>query len=765
MNSVSSFDAICSFTRRRLLAVVFAACVPAAYGQPAWIQLPEAAHGSAAITALGAHLPAVARAYGMEANHLVTLLQTQPSMGVDKNAALLFACEGLAVRADGSLVHGRGERGNNAGTTGEAMTPNSSVTMLANGSAVDAFKLHSLPGVTRFILLDFNGHTTSGTSWNSSYNGGNAIVSAPFDLDGDPSTFSEGERGMIQRIWQRVAEDYAPFGVDVTTEDPGVESLRKTATNDSAFGVRVVISPSNWYNSGAGGVAYIGSFSWNTDTPCFAFSQQLANGEKYIAEAVSHEIGHTLSLYHDGASGTEYYTGHGSWAPIMGVGYYQTVVQFSKGEYSTANNTQDDVVVVTSHIPLAADDHGNTNAGATLISGPAVATGGTIETRTDVDVLRFDSGAGAMTFSIRGPAPDSNLNLKVDLVNAAGQLVQASDSADLTASIAATVTAGTYYLWISGVGDGGTASTGYTDYASIGNYIITGSFPTAGVQQAPVAVATPSATSGVAPLTVTFSGANSTDSDGTIASYAWNFGNSSTGSGISSSTTYANPGIYSAVLTVIDSDGLAGTATVAINVTAAANQPPIASATASATGSTAPVAVNFNGSGSSDPDGAIVSHHWDFGDGTTGSGAAPAKVYSVPGNYTARLTVTDDRGATAAATASVTVARNPEFDAGVKTFTLIAVSAKAGNTAQAAVVIVDRNGRPVSGASVTLAWSGVVSGNSTGTTNSTGQVVLTSPKSKKTGTVSANITRVTVPAAYWYDPSLSTSLQQTVTLR
>ena len=52
---------------------------------------------------------------------------------------------------------------------------------------------------------------------------------------------------MIQKIWQRVAEDYAPFGVDVTTEDPVLEGLRKTTTGDTAFGIRVVISPTNWY--------------------------------------------------------------------------------------------------------------------------------------------------------------------------------------------------------------------------------------------------------------------------------------------------------------------------------------------------------------------------------------------------------------------------------------------------------------------------------------------------------------------------------------
>src|SRR5687768_8369332 len=241
MKLVSRLSAFSS----QLLPCIFAAVIPAAHAQPPDVRLPAAAHGSAAVAALGAHLPDVAKAYGLEAQHLVTLFQTQPSLGVDTAGALLVACEGLAVTEHGRLVEGRAKSGNGetAEATAEGMAPNSSVTALATGATVDAFKLHSLPGVTRVIYLDFDGHTTSGTSWNSAFAGGAAIVSAPFNLDGDPTTFSDTERGLIQRIWQRVAEDYAPFGVDVTTEDPGLEGLRKTTSSDAAYGMRVVISP------------------------------------------------------------------------------------------------------------------------------------------------------------------------------------------------------------------------------------------------------------------------------------------------------------------------------------------------------------------------------------------------------------------------------------------------------------------------------------------------------------------------------------------
>lgn len=81
----------------------------------------------------------------------------------------------------------------------------------------------------------------------------------------------------------------------------------------------------------------IGSFNWNSDTPTFVFDEQLGNGnEKYTAEAISHKVGHTLGLSHDGriTPSEEYYGGHGSgdtgWASIMGVGYYQNLPSGAK---------------------------------------------------------------------------------------------------------------------------------------------------------------------------------------------------------------------------------------------------------------------------------------------------------------------------------------------------------------------------------------------------------------------------------------------------
>ncbi|WP_143264661.1 PKD domain-containing protein [Arthrobacter sp. 49Tsu3.1M3] len=165
-------------------------------------------------------------------------------------------------------------------------------------------------------------------------------------------------------------------------------------------------------------------------------------------------------------------------------------------------------------------------------------------------------------------------------------------------------------------------------------------------------------TSSSADLVASFDGSGSTDPDGTVAAYAWDFGDgTAAGTGATPFHAYAAAGTYQVKLTVTDDKGSTGSVTKPVTVTAA-NQPPAAAFTSSA----ADLVASFDGSGSSDPDGTVAAYAWDFGDGTAaGSGAKPAHTYAAAGTYQVKLTVTDDKGATASVTqaVSVTAAASP----------------------------------------------------------------------------------------------------------
>ncbi|MCA9030578.1 MAG: hypothetical protein KDA66_07200 [Planctomycetaceae bacterium] len=351
----------------------------------------------------------------------------------------------------------------------------------------ETFLLHSNAGAAHTIYLDFDGHTTSGTTWNTSFNGGNAFTTPAYNPDGIAG-FSNSELEAIQKVWQRVVEDFAPFDVDVTTEEPAnISDLIKSGTGDTAWGVRVVIGGSSydWYGAGAGGVAYVGSFNWNTDTPTYVFPDQLGNGyQKYVAEAVSHEAGHTLGLRHDGTSTQGYYSGQGSgetgWAPIMGVGYYQNLTQWSRGEYADANRTEDDLAIITSQngFGYRADDAGNTNGtanAANTVSATSIDGAGLIERSTDVDVYSFATGAGTISIDVQEFEIGPNLDILAEIYDGSGNLIASANPTDrLDAQLSVSVAAGTYFLHVSGVGKGDPAGTGYSDYGSLGQYSFTG---------------------------------------------------------------------------------------------------------------------------------------------------------------------------------------------------------------------------------------------------------------------------------------------------
>lgn len=628
-------------------------------GVPEFVRLPEQASGQAAINALerAGAIEKVAKAHRLTVDELKKELLRDKSLTVDKRGHLFYIEKEVVVDTENAPAEAGGE-------------PDAII------DPSQAFLLNSKPGSSKTIYLDFNGERISGTAWNSTL-GQDPIDLAPYDLDGNPGDFNTTERNRIIAIWKRVAEDFAPFDVNVTTEYPGQEAISRSSLSDTVYGTNVVITRAIPVCNGTtdcGGVAYYGAFGSTSDytKPALVFWDKLGTGNvKYTAEAISHEAGHNLDLRHDGTTtGDTYYKGHGSgatgWAPIMGVGYYKELTQWSKGEYPNANNTQDDYQAMANRgLVFRADDHGNSIATATFLNqGANFGTTGIIESATDKDFFSFNAGAGTLEVDVLTVPGVTNLDVLLKIYDPSGkEIAHANDPNLVTASVAVSLPVdGVYYLSVEGTGKQGSGSDyGYSDYGSLGQYTVVGTVTDPSGNTPPLALIQTSATSGYAPFTVQFDGSASEDSDGFIVAYSWVFGDGGTSASISPEYTFQKPGSYTVSLAVTDDGGLIDSETVEITVLDPPNQPPVAVAQASATSGKLPFTVNFVGSNSSDADGSITSYQWTFADGGSSTTANPSHTYTEVGTYVVTLTVTDNEGDSDSDSLTITVADDPLF--------------------------------------------------------------------------------------------------------
>jgi len=250
------------------------------------------------------------------------------------------------------------------GSTADIPLPAGDGNIEASGSGTSGVvpKLSSKPGATNVVYIDFDGEVVTDSGWTFSRrrvigNLGTPINAAPYNTEGSSSTFTNNELKKIYEMWATVAEDFAAFDVNVTTD------LDVFNAGPRANRHHHVMTSTRWYP--AGGVAYLNYFGMSRVSWGFWFDPLV----------VSHEVGHTLGLGHDGVgdgsgsvggvgANAAYYSGHGSgspaWTPIMGSGSRPST--WTKGEYTRANNFEDDLAYIDGHLGYDSDDHGNTNA-------------------------------------------------------------------------------------------------------------------------------------------------------------------------------------------------------------------------------------------------------------------------------------------------------------------------------------------------------------------------------------------------------------------
>jgi hypothetical protein len=337
----------------------------------------------------------------------------------------------------------------------------------------------SLPGAKATLYLDFSGDFES--QWGSNKN----ITTPAFDTDGDPTTFSASELTAIHDIWAYVSEDYAPFNINVTTVDPGIDYTSAAA---DGVALKVVIGGDGSWYGGGGGVSFVGAFSDpNLPNVSFVFSVGLQNVPRYVADACSHEAGHEFGLNHQsqytGSTLTyEYSYGPGDdTAPIMGASYYSTRSLWWYGTSDVSSTTyQNDMDVIASaangfgYRPQAIGNSVATATPLTVDGTGAVSASGVIEHMTDLNYYSFTTGSGTITLNVNVPTPYNNLDARMELLDASGNLVASDDpSTSYSASITYTATAGTYYLVVASHGPSANAIS--TNYGfDVGQYTVSG---------------------------------------------------------------------------------------------------------------------------------------------------------------------------------------------------------------------------------------------------------------------------------------------------
>ncbi len=348
----------------------------------------------------------------------------------------------------------------------------STILILISFNAFSVPKLNSYPSAVATIFIDFDGQYVQSSVWNN----GNPINCAPSGMTD----------AQITEAFNRAAEDYRPFNVNLTTDS----TVFLAAPLNRRIRI-IVTASSSWYPSGYGGVAYIGSFIWGDDTPAFVFSDRHGYSPKKVGETISHESGHTVGLSHQSKYGgdcstpvEEYNSGFGTgetaWSPIMGNSLSRNFSNWNNGPTPYGcTDVQDNLTIITTQngFGYRVDDYPETLNASTYTLQGNFNVSGVITTDTDKDAFKFSLVGpraihiSAIPFNVSGNWIGANLDIRIELYNSDSILIQDYNPlGTLSNTIDTILNAGTYYLKIYGTGNSNIGA-----YGSLGSYTITGS--------------------------------------------------------------------------------------------------------------------------------------------------------------------------------------------------------------------------------------------------------------------------------------------------